>query len=424
MPLKAKVFLWLNIFLGGFAVYWYLPSFNYSSYNLLIIGLLSFFAFFAEIYEIEILPRHKISVSTAIYLSLVIIGGAPLAVAVSLPAIFSSELIIRGIGLEEDSSIGLASQKIAFNTSQVIVSVASASLVFKVVGGHDPPFTTLYDYLPPFVAFLTFILVNISLVSGIISLSEGKSFFYQLNFNLRDLHLQFFSLGVISVLIAIVYTTSPWNIFLVVILLLLVNTSVKGYINLRKQAKKTFEKMMDLLGKRDPYTHEHSESVGDLTAAIAEELKVQPEKREDIVSAARVHDIGKLGIPDSVLLKKGDLTEEEWETMKEHPVIGADILGELTIYENSAEVVRYEHERWDGSGYPEGLEGEDIPLGSRIVAVADVWNALRTKRPYRGPMSKEEAKEEIKEMSGEKLDPNVVDALLTVINSSKMEVKD
>ncbi|MFW6111618.1 MAG: HD-GYP domain-containing protein, partial [Candidatus Bipolaricaulota bacterium] len=95
-----------------------------------------------------------------------------------------------------------------------------------------------------------------------------------------------------------------------------------------------------------------------------------------------------------------------------------DILCGLAIYQNSADVVRHEHERWDGSGYPDGLSGEDIPLGSRIVAVADVWNALTTQRPYRGPLSEDEAREEIKEMAGEKLDQEVVDALLQVLDSS------
>ncbi|MCF7891001.1 HD domain-containing protein [Candidatus Bipolaricaulota bacterium] len=250
-----------------------------------------------------------------------------------------------------------------------------------------------------------------------ISFAEGENFFYQLKFNLRNLHLQFFSLGVIAILMATVYATSPWNVFLVVALLVVVNGSLRSYINLRKQAKQTFERIMDLLSKRDPYTHKHSESVGGLTEEIAGELKISPEKKEDIVSAARVHDIGKLGIPDSVLLKESELDEEDWETMKEHPVLGAEILGGLAIYKDATDIVRHEHERWDGSGYPDGLEKEDIPLGSRIVAVADVWNALRTERPYRGQLSKDEAIEEIKEMSGVKLDPEVVDALLSVVES-------
>ncbi|MBS3736620.1 HD domain-containing protein, partial [Candidatus Bipolaricaulota bacterium] len=107
--------------------------------------------------------------------------------------------------------------------------------------------------------------------------------------------------------------------------------------------------------------------------------------------------------------------------MKEHPKLGADILSGLKIYEGAVDIVRHEHERWDGSGYPDGLEEEDISLGSRIVAVADVWNALRTERPYRGPLPKDEALEEIKEMSGVKLDPEIVNALLAVVESQPGE---
>ncbi len=254
-------------------------------------------------------------------------------------------------------------------------------------------------------------------------MSTGENFFYQLRFSLRKLHIQVLSLGVLSIIIAVTYESSPWNLLLIAVLLLLVNSSLKGYIQLRDQAKRTFEKIMDLLEKRDPYTRDHSESVGSLTEEICDELKLTPEEKESLVSAARVHDIGKLGIPDSILLKEGKLSDEEWETMEEHPVISADIISELEIYDDSVKIVKYEHERWDGSGYPEGLEGEDIPLGSRIVAVADVWNALRTERPYRGPIPVEGAKEEIKDMAGVKLDPEVVDALLTLVEEGRAEVK-
>lgn len=421
MSLRAKLFYWLTLASGFFVAFWFLPLFDYREYNLIIIGFLAVFAFFSEIFEIEVLPKHKISVSTAIYMSLVYIGGGSIAIAVSLPAIFFSELVIRVFADESHNPLVSSLQRIFFNTSQVIVSLAISSLVFKAVGGNPPPFNMAYNYLPPVLAFFSFMLANISFVSGIISLTGGGSFFYQLKINLRDLPVQYLSLSIISILIAITYGTSPWNIFLVVILLLLVNTSVKNYIQLRKEAKQTFENMMDLLSNRDPYTHEHSESVGELTQAIADKLKIHPEKREDIVSAARVHDIGKLGIPDDILLKKGDLDGEEWETMKKHPVVGADILSGLKIYEGAVDIVRHEHERWDGSGYPDGLEGEDIPLGSRIVAVADVWNALRTERPYRGPLPKEEAIGEIKKMSGVKLDPEVVDALLSVLEADSEE---
>jgi len=421
LPLKAKVFFWLTIVSGAFVSYWFLPSFNYNDYNLIIIGFLVIFAFFSEIYEIEILPQHGVSVSTAIYMSVVYLGGSPLAMAVTLPAVLFSEVFQRLLPLDGKTSLKLSLERVFFNTSQAVVSIAISGLVFKSLGGHPPPFEVAYDYLPPILSFLAFMLANISFVSGIISLSEGESFFYQLRINLRDLPVQYLSLSIISILIVVTYKTSPWNVFLVTILLILANTSVNSYFQLRKQARRTFEKVLNLLEKRDPYTHKHSESVGGLTRKIAEELKIYPEQKKNIVSAARVHDIGKLGIPDSILLKEDGLTEDEWEVMEEHPVLGADILSELKIYKDSVDVVRYEHERWDGSGYPEGLEGEEIPLGSRIVAVADVWNALRTKRPYRGPMAEDEAKEVIKEMSGEKLDPQVVDALLKIIESEAEE---
>ena len=423
MSVKAQLYVWSISGLGAFVCFNTFFSLQVQNLPLLTIPFLVLFAFLAEIYEVEILPKTYVSVSTAIYTGSIIIGGTPLALAVAIPSLVFSEILIRIESLPEGASPLDVLKKVIFNTAQIVIAIKAGSLAFAYIGGEPAPFTSPYAYVPPLVAFLTYTLVNTSLVSGIISLTEGTSFFYQLKFNLRNLHVQVLSLGVLSILIAVTYASSPWNLFLVAVLLLLVNNSLRGYIQLRRQAKQTFEKIMDLLGKRDPYTHRHSESVGDLTEEIAKEMKINPERRENIVSAARVHDIGKLGIPDSILLKKGDLDEDEWETMKEHPVIGADILDGLAIYDDAVDVVRYEHERWDGSGYPEGLEKEDIPLGSRIVAVADVWNALRTKRPYRGPLSIEEARREIKEMSGVKLDPEAVDALLTVVKEGRAEVK-
>lgn len=422
MSLKARLYIWFTVGLGAFVSYWYLPGLNYEGYNLPIIGLLALFALLSEIFYIEIIPGHGISVSTAIYRSAIYIGGASLSIFIALPALVLSETILRGWIVSEGTPIALSFKKALFNIAQIIVALGAAGAVFSGVGGHTVPFTTAYDYFPPLLAFLTFILVNKTLVSGVISLVEGENFLYQLKLNLENLHLQSFSLAIISLLIAITYSYSPWTVFLVAALLVLVNASLRNYVDLQSQAKQAFEKIMDLLEKRDPYTHKHSESVGNLSESIAKEMKISPNRKEDIVSAARVHDIGKLGIPDSILLKNGELDDDEWKQMKEHPVLGADILDGLTIYENAVDIVRYEHERWDGSGYPEGLEGEEIPLGSRIVAVADVWNALRTKRPYRGPLPKKEAKKEMEKMSGEKLDSEVVDSLLGLVEKGEVEV--
>ena len=421
MSLKFRIYFWFTIALGVFISVNAFLNYQFQDFLILPVFFLVLFALIGEIYEVEVLPKAYFSVSTAIYVGSLIIGGLPLALIVAIPSLILSETFIRLESFPEKASLYSVFQKISFNTAQIVIAIMAGYLAFEYVGGSAPPFTAPYDYVPPLLSFLTFTVVNVFLVSGVISLTEGANFYYQLKFNLRNLHIHVLSLGVLSILIAVTYASSQWNLFLVAVLLLLVNRSLRGYVKLRKQAEQTFEKVMDLLEKRDPYTRDHSESVGGLSEKIADRMMIHPEEKANIVSAARVHDIGKLGIPDSILLKEDDLNEEEWETMQEHPVISADIISDLEIYDDAVDIVRYEHERWDGSGYPEGLEGEDIPLGSRIVAVADVWDALRTERPYRGPLSVEEARAEIKEMSGVKLDPEVVDALIEVIESKSAE---
>lgn len=142
---------------------------------------------------------------------------------------------------------------------------------------------------------------------------------------------------------------------------------------------------------------------------------------ERIDIAARVHDIGKVAIPDVILLKPGTFDEEEWEAMKRHPVISAELIEGLEIYAPVARAVRHEHERWDGSGYPDGLKGDEIPLFSRLIAAADIYDALLTDRPYRRAFSREKTIEMIRDMRGTELDPEVVDVLMRVITTLPQE---
>jgi putative nucleotidyltransferase with HDIG domain len=172
---------------------------------------------------------------------------------------------------------------------------------------------------------------------------------------------------------------------------------------------------MSTLKWRDEYTATHSERVAELSVKIARKLRLPQDEIERIRAAARIHDIGKVAIPDDILLKKGPLTPEERKIIEKHPLIGARIIQNLEVYKDCVNIVKYEHERWDGKGYPERLKGEEIPLGARIVAVADVYDALRSERPYRRKLSVDEAVEEIKRMRGQDLDPRVVDALLEVL---------
>ncbi len=374
---------------------------------------LAIIAFFAEIHEIELTYKRRTSAAIAIYCAAIFLKGTPLGIWLALLATLAAEIILRWDTLSKGFSAFVS--YVAFNVSQLVVTVTIAGLVFGLTGGHPPPYQAISDFIPPTLTFLTYVFVNTSLVSGIIHLTERVSFTYHLKFNLRYLHVQLLSLGVLSILLAIVYAMSPWYILLVLIPLALVHISLRGYMRLRQQAQEAFEKMTQSLMERDRYTGIHSEDVAALACRLARALGLSEDEVERIGAAARVHDIGKIAIPDRILLKPEKLTPDEWKLMRQHPVISAELLANLEIYDGSLDIIRHHHEHWDGSGYPDGLKGEQIPLGARILAVADVYNALITDRPYRKAYSHEEALEIIAGMSGKELDPQIVELFLKMM---------
>ena len=164
--------------------------------------------------------------------------------------------------------------------------------------------------------------------------------------------------------------------------------------------------------ERDRYTGDHSEAVVQLTVRVAEALALNPDEVQRVESAALLHDIGKVGIPDSILHKNGPLDDDEWVLMKEHPVIGERILRAIPGLGGVARIVRHEHERWDGGGYPDGIAGDAIPIGSRIILACDAYHAMTSDRPYRKAMSHGDALRELRTSAGTQFDPQVVEALL------------
>jgi diguanylate cyclase (GGDEF)-like protein len=170
------------------------------------------------------------------------------------------------------------------------------------------------------------------------------------------------------------------------------------------------------LEARDGYTGEHSDDVRDLSVAVAWRLGLDARATGEVEAVALLHDIGKIGVPDHVLHKPGPLSGEEWLLMREHPVIGERILRPLPGLSAVATAVRHEHENWDGTGYPDGLAGDAIPLPSRIVLACDAYHALVSDRPYRGAMDADHARAELRRGAGSQFDPGVVEALLACVD--------
>ncbi len=188
------------------------------------------------------------------------------------------------------------------------------------------------------------------------------------------------------------------------------------YSELQNQFTEVF---LMALGARNAYIKEHSNRLSFLAREISRELKLPPVEIKKIVLAAKLHDIGKIGISDAILLKPSKLTNEEFDEIKKHPIIGRDMLKNISIFSHISDYILYHHEKFDGSGYPEKISGEDIPFGARVISVIDTIDAILTKRSYKEPKPVEYAVDELKKNAGTQFDPMVVKFAIKVIEENK-----
>ncbi len=309
---------------------------------------------------------------------------------------------------------------VAFNFSNYALTFGLSSLIWYLYAGHQ----TLNEIALSPVAFLVilavlvgFYAINVGLLNGYLALANRGDFIYIWISQDRDFLLPYVSLEVIGLLFALAWETSP------VIIPLLIVPAVTTYLafetiqRLRVQTQEAIIAMADVIDARDPYTAEHSTRVTELSLRIAEAYGLSMREIEQLELAAHVHDLGKIGMNDSILHKPGPLSPDEWEAMRQHPVISQQLLNAYRQFEQEADIVRSHHERWDGEGYPDGLRSQQIPIASRIIAVADTFDAMTSDRPYRPALSTEQAIEEIRNQALTQFDPNVVASFLQVMDS-------
>ncbi len=179
----------------------------------------------------------------------------------------------------------------------------------------------------------------------------------------------------------------------------------------------TLTALMSTVEAKDDYTASHEQQVAELSERVAIRLGVSHSRAGDVLYAALLHDVGKVAIPSEILLKPGPLSDDEWIAMRGHAAIGGELVGRIEAFAHLAPAVRASHERWDGTGYPDGLTGEQIPLAARIIAACDTYEAIVTDRPYRPARTSAQAKRELRRVAGSQLDPTVVEALLAELGS-------
>lgn len=347
-----------------------------------------------------------VTVSYAVFLSSLI--SFPLGV--TLPAMALGGLLVFGkAGLEQPL------YKRIFNASQYVVSLAAAHSVIGL-WGHTVFQFDLRSMLIYLMAAAIFMLINITIVAIALGIIFNKSPWTIWLGNIRWSVPNFMALVPLGLLMALIYKNyGPLGLIMLFVPLLISRHSFQLYVDLRDNYLNTVEALVQALEAKDAYTSGHSARVVQLAVAMAEEIKMSEEKIEFLKYAAVLHDVGKIGVSELILNKKEKLLDPEWEAIRDHPVIGQNIIKNIKFMFDIGQVVRHHHERYDGKGYPDGLKGEEIPLESRIIGVADTYDAMTSDRSYRKGRTHEEAIEELQRVAGSQLDPILVDVFCKVV---------
>ncbi len=310
---------------------------------------------------------------------------------------------------------------------QVVFNLASVTVASygSYAAYHWSLFGFLHHPLPVllFLATATFFMVNTWSVSGIIALTEGQNLWTTWRASFVWTGAQYMVVGALAGLVHVLNQEAGWEItILLVPVIYLVYRSYDLYLRRLEEEKKHVGEIADLhlrtiealalaIDAKDDTTHDHLRRVKVYATEIGKDLGLTGPELQALEAAALLHDIGKLAVPEYIISKPGKLTPEEFEKMKIHPVVGAEILERVAFPYPVVPVVRAHHERWDGSGYPDGLKGEDIPAGARILAVVDCLDALASDRQYRRAFPLHVALEKVVADSGKGFDPKVVTVL-------------
>jgi len=310
--------------------------------------------------------------------------------------------------------------QLLFNFANLSLSIAAANLIFHSNAAY------LFGLRWPLLlaaASTTYFAVNTMSVSGIIAMSERRNPISVW----KECYLWSFPYYLLGALIAggvsVINRLVGWQVAILVLpIVYWIYRSYRIYLDRLENEKKHTEEIADLhlrtiealslaIEAKDHNTHDHLKRVQTYALRIGQDLGLNEAELNAIRAAAMLHDIGKLAVPEQILSKPGRLTPEEFEKMKIHPVVGAEILDRVQFPYPVVPIVRSHHEKWDGSGYPDALAGEAIPIGARILSVVDCFDALTSERPYRRAMSPEEAMAHLRSESGKSYDPRVVERI-------------
>jgi hypothetical protein len=303
----------------------------------------------------------------------------------------------------------------AFNICQHTLSVSLAILAYGLFGGSSVLDGGTLPYIALGALFLTFSAVNSLSVSGVVSLSENRRFWdVWTENNLGTLAYDLIALPVIALLAWVYAKYGASGAFVVAVSLLGLRELYNVNLQLDRANQELLELMVAAIEARDPYTSGHSRRVSEHAKVIAQIIGLRPTLAKRVGIAALLHDVGKIHeVFAPILLKPGRLTDEENAIMQTHPIKSEELVSKVSQLRDIVPAVRHHHENWDGTGYPDGLAGDRIPLASRIIMFADTIDAMTSDRPYRKALDATAVRSELMKHRGRQFDPTICDALLS-----------
>jgi len=328
----------------------------------------------AELFPVSFeLGRYEITVSTVFLIgSILVFRQVPqLAVLTALVAALTANILAHKPWF-----------KLCTNVALAVTAVSLSSIAFSAIGVDDFP-----HLLAAVTALLlVYFVMDTVPMTWLLSAIEDRPFRVTYVNNYQGVVLEHFGIEVFGVLLAVIWDVSPWLTPLLVLPIVIMHQAYFQAERLRTESITALQAMADLIENRDVYTHDHTESVSNWSRRLAERMGLDAKEVWKVSVAGRLHDLGKVAVSDSILLKPGKLTAEEMRQMHEHCRVGYDVLIRFSSLQGVARLIRAHHERYDGAGYPDRLAANDIPLGAAIIAIADAFDAMTTDRPYRKGM--------------------------------------
>ncbi len=415
MSIKLKAYVAIIILFGtSFFLYTINQTYSVDVMGLVIFALLSIIA---ESLVIVTPGQRALSVGFAIALAAIMVFGMPGAVWIT-----STGVMLRIIKHDQKvfHPFNFPIERTLFNGANITISVGLAGLCYESLGGIPGIVDINASVLAIIASIIVYILTNALIMSILMHLITGEKFFNNFYKNIVWVVKDYFAMAPLAILMAIAYIN--YRIIGVLLFLgplLFARYSFKLYIDMRNIYIDTVKSLSQAVEAKDPYTNGHSIRVGEYACKLAERLRLSQKRIENLKIAAILHDIGKIGVDESILNKPGRLTEEEFDKIKQHPEIGVKIIKDIDFLKDVSRIILSHHERYDGTGYPEGRKYVDIMIESQILSIADVFDALTSERPYRNAMTLEEAIEIIENGKGSQFDYKLADAFIKIIKENK-----